>query len=37
VFAAIFNARAHLDVLYLDADRQAQVRRVCPAFYERAG
>lgn len=35
VFATIFNARAHLDVLFLDAERQAQVRRVCPAFYRR--
>jgi len=33
VFATIFNARAHLDVLFLDAARQAQVSRVCPAFY----
>jgi SseB protein C-terminal domain len=37
VFAAIFNARAHLDVLFLDAARQAQVSRVCRAFYERSG
>ena len=35
LFATIFNARAHLDVLFLDAERQAQVRRVCPAFYQR--
>src|SRR5207244_3075683 len=35
VFASIFNARAHLDVLFLDPARQAQVSRVCAAFYER--
>ena len=35
VFATIFNARAHLDVLFLDAARHAQVRHVCPAFYQR--
>jgi hypothetical protein len=35
VFARIFNTRAHLDVLFLDAERQTQVSRVCPAFYTR--
>jgi hypothetical protein len=35
VFASIFNARAHLDVLFLDAAQLAQVSGVCRAFYDR--
>jgi hypothetical protein len=33
VFASIFNARAHLDVVFLSADRHAAVSRVSRAFY----
>jgi hypothetical protein len=35
VFAAMFNARAHLDVLFLSDARLAEVGRVCGAFYQR--
>ncbi len=36
VFASIFNARQHLDVLFLSDARLAEVRRVCGAFYDRS-
>ena len=36
VFAAIFNTRQHLDIVFLDAAQEAEVSRVCRAFYERA-
>ena len=34
VFAAIFNRRAHLDVVFLSQDQHAAISRVCRAFYE---
>jgi hypothetical protein len=36
VFAAIFNARAHLDVMFLPDARHAEVSRVCRPFFQRA-
>ena len=35
VFGSIFNARAHLDVLFLDEMQQRNVSYVSRAFYER--
>jgi hypothetical protein len=37
VFASIFNARQHLDIVFLSDTRLAEVSRVCGAFYDRAG
>ena len=34
VFASIFNAQAHLDVVFVDAAQESDLRRVCRAFYE---
>jgi hypothetical protein len=34
-FASIFNAGAHLDTIFLTDQRDAEIRRVCAAFYER--
>jgi hypothetical protein len=36
VFASIFNARAHLDVVLLSDAQVAAAGRLCRAFYERA-
>jgi hypothetical protein len=35
-FASIFNASAHLDVFFLSEQRHAEIRKVCPAFYQRS-
>ena len=37
VFAAIFNRRAHLDIVFLSRDQRAAISRVCRAFYDRDG
>src|SRR5882724_5958138 len=37
VFASIFNARQHLDVIFLSEVRLADASRVCRAFYNRSG
>jgi hypothetical protein len=37
VFAAIFNPRAHLDVVFLSETQRAAVSRVCRAFFEQDG
>ena len=34
-FAALFNTRANLDVIFLSEERDAEIRRVCPPFYAR--
>lgn len=34
VFASIFNARAHLDVVFLTEAQRAAVSQVCRAFYQ---
>jgi SseB protein C-terminal domain len=34
-FAALFNAKTSLDIIFLDAERDREIRKVCPAFYER--
>jgi hypothetical protein len=36
-FASIFNAQAHLDMVFLTDERDAELRRVCPPFYQRNG
>lgn len=35
VFAELFNAKEHLDVLFMDSQRERVVRAVCSAFYSR--
>ena len=34
-FASIFNAKAHLDIIFLTDQRDTEIRRVCAAFYQR--
>lgn len=34
-FASMFDSAQHLDVVFVDAERERDVRRVCRAFYER--
>ena len=36
-FAALFNARANLDVVFLDGEKDADIRKVCPPFFDREG
>ena len=35
VFAEVFNAKEHLDVLFMDSRKESAVRAVCSAFYVR--
>lgn len=35
-FSSIFDASAHLDVFFLSEERHAEIRKVCPAFYQRS-
>jgi hypothetical protein len=35
VFAAQFAADAHLDVLFVDAQQESELRQVCSAFFAR--
>jgi SseB protein C-terminal domain len=35
IFAALFPASEHLDLLLLDAAQEARLRKVCPPFYAR--
>jgi hypothetical protein len=32
-FGALFNTDSHLDVVFLDDEGDAQIRKTCPAFY----
>jgi hypothetical protein len=32
-FAALFNARAHLDIVFLNDARHAEIAKVCPPFF----
>lgn len=34
-FAAIFNAKTHLDIIFLDDAQNAEIGKVCPSFYDR--
>lgn len=34
-FAALFNTSAHLDVVFLNEDKDAEIRKTCPPFYNR--
>lgn len=34
IFASIFNAREHLDVMFLSEEQELQLKRVCQPFYE---
>lgn len=32
-FGALFNTEAHLDVVFLDDERDCQIRKICRPFY----
>ena len=34
-FAALFNTRADLDIVFLSDERDAEIRKACPPFYDR--
>jgi hypothetical protein len=34
-FGALFNTQAHLDVVFLDDEGDARMRKACPPFYHR--
>ena len=34
-FAALFNTRADLDIMFLDDERDAEIRKACAPFYDR--
>jgi hypothetical protein len=34
-FAALFNTSAHLDIVFLSDEQDAEIRKACPPFYER--
>ena len=36
IFASLFDASAHLDVIFLSDEQETDIRTVCPAFYRRA-
>lgn len=33
--AALFDTEAHLDVVFLSNERDAEIRKACPPFYDR--
>ncbi|HOW80660.1 MAG TPA: enhanced serine sensitivity protein SseB C-terminal domain-containing protein [Candidatus Paceibacterota bacterium] len=35
IFAAVFNASEHLDILFLDESQESDLRKVCSSFYNR--
>jgi hypothetical protein len=35
-FAALFNTKTHLDIMFLDDERDAEIRKACMPFYDRA-
>ena len=34
-FAALFNTKTHLDIMFLDRARDAEIRKACTPFYDR--
>ena len=34
-FAALFDTRAYLDIVFLNDERDAEIRKACPPFYDR--
>ena len=36
-FAALFNAKASLDVIFLDRAKDVEIRKVCAPFFQREG
>ncbi len=34
-FAALFNTSAHLDIVFLNDELDAEIRKACPPFYDR--
>ncbi len=36
-FAALFNAKAHLDIIFLNEEQHAAIAKVCPPFFARKG
>jgi hypothetical protein len=35
IFASIFNAKVHLDIIFLNDMQNVAIRKVCPSFYDR--
>ena len=33
--AALFDTRANLDIVFLNDERDAEIRKACPPFYDR--
>ena len=36
-FAALFNAKASLEVIFLDGKKDVEIRKVCAPFFKREG
>ena len=34
-FEALFNTKADLDIVFLSDEREAEIRKACPPFYDR--
>ncbi len=34
-FAVLLNTKASLDIVFLDGERDAEIRKACPPFYDR--
>ena len=34
-FAALFNTKTHLDIIFLNDEKDAEIRKACPPFYDR--
>ena len=34
-FEALFNTKTHLDIMFLDDERDAEIRKACAPFYDR--
>ena len=36
IFASIFNSQEHLDIIFLTDGQEAQLTKVCEAFFEQS-
>ena len=34
-FEALFNTKTHLDIMFLDDERDSEIRKACAPFYDR--
>jgi hypothetical protein len=34
-FEALFNTKTHLEIMFLDDERDAEIRKACAPFYDR--